>query len=97
MTDESSVSETTGAPSDASPEQAITPALLKSAYNAFKKRWKVTRLDQESRIGRSPMSGGQKSTIAGIMPPDQFPRAVWEALVEQGRLKRAGGGMYSMP
>jgi hypothetical protein len=71
--------------------------VLKSAYNAFKKRWKVTRLDQESRIGRGPMSGGQKSTIAGIMPPDQFPRAVWEALVDQGRLKRAGGGMYSMP
>lgn len=82
-----------GAP--ASPE--ITPAVLKSAYNAFKKRWKITRLDQESRIGRGPMSSGQKSTIAGIMPPDQFPRAVWEALVDQGRLKRAGGGMYSMP
>ena len=74
----------------------IDPQVLKSAYNAFKKRWKLTRLDQESRIGRGPMSGGQKSTIAGIVPPDQFPQAVWEALVQQGKIKRAGSGFYSM-
>lgn len=75
----------------------IDPQVLKSAYNAFKKRWKLTRLDQESRIGRGPMSAGQKSTIAGIVPPDQFPQAVWEALVQQGKIKRAGSGFYSMP
>ena len=89
MTDDSPAAEP--APESASPaEPVLTPELLKSAYNAFKKRWKLTRLDQESRIGRGPMSSGQKSTIAGIVPPDQFPRAVWEKLVEQGRLKRAG-------
>jgi hypothetical protein len=43
------------------------------------------------------MSSGQKSTIVGIAPPDQFPRAVWEELVKQGRLKRAGSGFYSLP
>jgi hypothetical protein len=74
---------------------AITPEVLKSAFNAFKKRWKLTLLDHESRIGRGPMSSGQKSSIIGIVPPDQFPRAVWEALVEQGKLKRAGSGLYS--
>ena len=52
---------------------AIAPEVLKSARNAFKKRWKLTLLDHESRIGRGPMSSGQKSTIAGIAPPDQFP------------------------
>jgi hypothetical protein len=78
-------------------ESAPDPAVLKSAYNAFKKRWKLTRLDQESRIGRGPMSSGQKSTIVGIVPPDQFPRAVWEALVKQGKLKHAGQGFYSLP
>jgi hypothetical protein len=74
------------------------PEVLKSAYNAFKKRLKLTRLDQESRIGRGPMSSGQKSTIAGIIPPDQFPRGVWEELVKQGRLKHAGqAGFYTLP
>ena len=43
------------------------------------------------------MSSGQKSTIAGIAPPDQFPREVWDALVEQGKLKRQGAGLYSLP
>jgi hypothetical protein len=70
---------------------------LKSAYNAFKKRWKLTRLDHESRIGRGPMSSGQKSTIDGIVPPNQFPPAVWQELVKQGRLKSTGSGFYAMP
>ena len=83
---------------NASPaEKPFTPEVLKSAYNAFKKRWKLTRLDQESRIGRGPMSSGQKSTIAGIQPPDQFPPGVWEELVKQGKLKQAGTRFYSMP
>ena len=81
----------------APPGAKLSPEVLKSAYNAFKKRWKLTRLDQESRIGRGPMSSGQKSTIVGIVPPDQFPRAVWEELVKQGKLKRAGNDFYSMP
>jgi hypothetical protein len=75
----------------------ITPEVLKLAYNAFKKRWKLTRLDAESRIGRSPLSSGGRSSIAGIVPPDQFPRAVWEELAKQGRLKNAGQGFYSLP
>ena len=88
----------TDKPTTAKPAAAtFTPEEIKSAYNAFKKRWKLTRLDQESRIGRSPMSSGQSSSIAGIMPPDQFPRAIWDELVKQGRLKYAGQGFYSMP
>jgi hypothetical protein len=78
-------------------DTAITPALLKSAYNAFKKRWKLTRLDYESRIGRGPLSSGSKSAIVGIAAPKEFPREVWEELVKQGRLKRAGSGLYAMP
>jgi hypothetical protein len=74
----------------------IDPAVLKSAYNAFKKRWKLTRLDYESRIGKSPLSGS-KSAIVGITAPKEFPKAVWEELVKQNRLKRAGSGLYSMP
>ena len=78
-------------------EAALSPAVLKSAYNAFKKRWKLTRLDYESRIGRGPLSSGSKSAIVGIAAPKEFPRAVWEELVKQGRLKHAGSGLYSMP
>lgn len=73
-----------------------SPDTLKAALKAFKKRLKLTQLDQESRIGRSPMSSGQRSTIVGIVPPDQYPLAVWETLVDQGKLKRAGRGFYTL-
>jgi hypothetical protein len=84
------------AETETSDQQASRDA-LKSAYNAFKKRWKLTRLDQISQIGRGPMSSGQKSAIAGITPPDQFPPAVWDELVKQGRLKYVGAGCYALP
>jgi hypothetical protein len=74
-----------------------SPETLKSAYNAFKKRWKLTRLDYDSRIGRSPLSGGQRSAIVGIAAPREYPKAVWEELVKQGRIKQAGSGLYAMP
>jgi hypothetical protein len=73
-----------------------TPQDLKSALKAFRKRLKLTQLDDQSRIGRSPMSGGHPSSIVAITPPDQFPAAVWEELAKQGKLKRAGSGTYSL-
>ena len=42
------------------------------------------------------MSSGQGSSIAGITPPNQYPSAVWEELVNQGKLKRAGHGTYAL-
>src|SRR6476469_11227451 len=82
---------------DPAPDTApIDPALLKTAYNAFKKRWKLTRLDYESRIGKSPLSGSS-SSIVGITAPKEYPKTVWEELARQGRIKRAGSGLYSMP
>jgi len=86
-----------GANAPASPGLNLSPAALKTAYNTFKKRWKLTRLDYDSRIGRSPLSGGGNSAIVGITAPKEFPKAVWEELVKQGRLKHAGSGLYSMP
>jgi hypothetical protein len=91
--------------SEASPDQptsppsepaTIPPETLKAAFKAFKKRLKLTQLDDASRIGRGPMSSGQGSSIAGITPPNQYPRAVWEELVNQGKLSRAGHGMYAL-
>jgi hypothetical protein len=78
-------------------DESLSREVLKSAYVAFKKRWKLTRLDYESRIGRGPLSAGSKSAIVGIEGPREYPRAVWEELVKQGRLKHAGSGLYAMP
>ena len=69
---------------------------LKRALKAFKKRLKTTRLDDESRLGHGPMSGGGGSSIVAITPPDQYPKAVWETLVQQGKLKQATHGMYEL-
>jgi len=69
---------------------------LKVALKAFRKRLKFTRLDEESKIGRSPMSSGRQSDIMAIVPPNQFPQAVWDELVKQGKLKYAGYGTYEL-
>ena len=81
---------------DASPPASPTPQELKSAMKAFRKRLKLTQLDDQSRLGYGPMTGGQRSSIVAITPPDQFSAAVWEELARQGKLKRAGSGMYSL-
>ncbi|MCC6428986.1 MAG: hypothetical protein IT435_19470 [Phycisphaerales bacterium] len=71
---------------------------LKRALGAFRKRLKLTKLDQESKLGGGrPMTSGKKSDIMAIMPPNQFPRAVWDELARQGRLKDAGGGFFALP
>jgi hypothetical protein len=64
---------------------------------AFKKRLKLTRLDDESRLGHGPMSSGGRSGIVAIPPPARYPQAVWDELVRQGRLRRAGQGLYELP
>jgi hypothetical protein len=68
---------------------------LKQAYKAFKKRLKLTRLDAESRLSKSPLSKGA-SGIMGVTPPNQYPQAVWDELVRQGKLKKMGGGAYGL-
>jgi hypothetical protein len=83
--------ETTPAETEGHPKEE-----LKRALKAFKKRLKMTKLDDESRLGYGPMSGGGGSVIVAITPPNQYPRSVWEALVEQGKLKHAGQGTYEL-
>jgi hypothetical protein len=80
---------------DNEPEQ-LTPQYLKQALKAFKKRLKLTRLDEESSLGGGPFSSGRDSGIVAIQPPSQYPRQVWDKLVEQGRLRYAGGGLYEL-
>ena len=68
---------------------------LKQALKAFKKRLKLTRLDHESKMGYGPTSTG-RSPIVGIMPPNQFPQAIWNELAQQGKIKHVGEGVYEL-
>ena len=83
-------SEMTSTPEPPSKEE------LRLAMKAFRKRLKLTRLDEESRMGYGPMSSGQQSSIVAITPPDQFSKAVWQELAKQGKLKQDRGGLYSL-
>jgi hypothetical protein len=78
------------------PEGTPSPDDLKRAYKAFKKRLKLYRLDEESKVSRRPVTSGRDSGIVAITPPDQFPLAVWDELVRQGKLKHAGHGTYEL-
>ena len=81
-----------------SPGQAnggITPEVLKRAMKAFKKRLKLTALDDDSRLGRGALSGGSTGVFA-IKPPSQFPQEVWDQLCRQGKLRGSGHGLYEL-
>lgn len=69
---------------------------LKRAMKAFRKRLKVTRLDDESRMGYGPTSSGNRSSVVAITSPHQYPKEVWEELARQGRLRYLGQGLYEL-
>jgi hypothetical protein len=75
---------------------APDPKQIKAGFKAFKKRLKLTRLDAESSLGGGPLSGGRDSGIVAITPPAGFAPEVWDELVRQGKLKKAGQGMYEL-
>lgn len=84
------------APQPPAPSEPPTPQQLKGALKAFKKRLKITRLDKESGKIGGPLSSGKQSGIVAITPPSQFPQAVWDQLVKDGKLKYAGYGVYEL-
>ncbi|MEE8460272.1 MAG: hypothetical protein V3S08_10365 [Phycisphaerales bacterium] len=77
-------------------EAPLDPAEIKRAMKAFRKRLKLTRLNEESKLGRNPLTSGKKSDVVAIMPPHQYPDAIWKELVVRGRLKDAGNGFYEL-
>jgi len=86
-------------PEESSSEQPageVDPALLKKAMKAFRKKLKLSRLDEESKLGRSPLTSGKKSTIVAITAPYGYPQEAWDELVKQGRLKDTGRGFYEL-
>ena len=78
------------------PEDAISPENLKRAMKAFKKRLKLTRLDDESGLGHGSADKSRGAGIVAVRPPDSYPQAVWDKLVELGKLKKAEAGLYQI-
>ena len=79
----------------AAPPGTFSPELLGKAMGAFKKRLKMNQLDQDSKLGRSPMSP-TRSKVTAITPPREFPRPVWDELFAQGKIRPVGGGMFEL-
>ncbi len=76
----------------------ISEETLRRALHAFKKRLKLTKLDQESKLGGGrPTTSGKKSDVMGIIPPNDFPRAVWQELAARKMLRDMGGGFFALP
>ncbi|MFP4052797.1 MAG: hypothetical protein ACLFV7_02930 [Phycisphaerae bacterium] len=83
-------------PAEAPPGDAPDPATCRKALHAFRKRARLTRLDDESKLGRSPLSKGSDETLSAITPPSEYPSAVWQELVRQGKLRSVGNGLYQL-
>ena len=66
---------------------------LRRAFKAFRKRLKMNQLEEDSKLGRSPLTG-PRSEVVAIQPPAGFGREVWEELAAKGVLKPDGGGFY---
>ena len=81
----------------AAPGDAPSAADCKRALRAFRKRLAVTVLDEESTLGRSPLTKGASRDAGAIVPPKEWPAAVWQELVRQGRLRYIGHGLYTLP
>ena len=79
-----------------SPDEDLSPEVLKRALKAFKKRLKLTALDEDSRLGRGAFSGGPQG-ICAVRPPNQYPTEVWDELCRQGKLRHSGHGLYELP
>lgn len=78
------------------PDGTFTKETFKRAMKALKKRLKVTRLDDESKLGHDAMSSGGTSGIVGIKPPEQYPAEVWQALEEKGRVRSDRHGLFEI-
>ena len=75
----------------------IPEEVLRDAMRAYRKRVKLTKLDHESKLARSPLSSGKDADFDAIIPPNQFPPEVWRALVRKGELESTGQGFYKLP
>ncbi len=70
---------------------------LRDAMKAFRRRIKLTKLDHESKLGRSPLTSGKNADFDSILPPREFPDDLWKVLVQRGELEQLGYGFYRIP
>lgn len=87
------------APSKPPPAEADAPddMTCKIAMQAFRKRLKLIRLDEESQLDqRDPLSKGARSQVQSIQPPNDWPAAVWQELERRGKLRHTGKGFYEL-
>ena len=85
-----------GGQGDSADAQEVTQRDKIAAMRAYRKRLKLARLDEESKIGNRQLTGGHKSEIDAIIPPTEFRNAVWQALAADGELKNTGQGFYQL-
>ncbi|HLU40377.1 MAG TPA: hypothetical protein VK081_13410 [Planctomycetota bacterium] len=77
------------------PDGSFTKETLQRAMKALRKRLKLARLDDESRLGRNPTTKGDRSGIFAVRGPEQYPPEVWQELVRRGRLQEVAPGLYA--
>lgn len=77
----------------ASPEMAHQ---MEAALKAFRKRLKITRLADESKLAGRRLTSGRHSEVDAILPPHEFPDEVWKALAAAGKLVHTGQGFYAL-
>lgn len=82
---------------DDAPLPDIPDEELRKAMKAFRKRLKLTKLDHESKLGRSPLSTGKDADFDSIIPPMEFSPETWKVLVARGELEYGGRGFYMLP
>ena len=80
------------------PAEAEAPSaeICRRALRAFRKRLSLTVLDEESKLGHGALSKGSDASVAAIRPPNEWPAAVWDELVRQGKLRDIGHGLYEL-
>lgn len=77
--------------------KAFSTEDMAAAMRAFKKRLKLARLAEESKLGGRYVSGGKTSKIDAIIPPNDWGWEMWDALARAGRLVDTGQGFYALP
>lgn len=83
------------APAAKPQDDAPDAETCRQALRAFRKRLTLTRLDDESKLGRGPLSKSADGGAA-IVPPMEWPESVWNELVRQGSLRYIGHGLYEL-
>lgn len=78
------------------PGPAISEETLRAAMKAYRKRLKLGRLADESRLTGHKLTKGEASHIDAIIPPTDFPPPVWRELARRGLLEHTGGGFYGL-